>query len=531
MARKSKGVNWVLAVILAVGLGLRLYRIDYPLMDWHSFRQADTVSVTQEFVRHHYPIWLPHYHDLGNIQSGLDNPEGYRMVEFPIVNYLLAWWLGIIRSTQVVWWSRLAAACVSTVSIFLLFSVVKCVMLDSKFERRRSLQVAYIAAAVLAVLPYGVYYGRAVLPEPFQVFFLLATLLCWVKYLRGYKLRWWFLTLLCLMVALLVKPTSVFIGLPMAVLVVGYNGWRALLDWRNIMLAVLSLLPLFAWRVFIKQFPEGIPASDWLYNGVVYQIDPVWGITNEVHPRWRPLWWRWMFYERLTKTVLGYSGLVFFVLGLLPSFWYDWRQRLGWRLITLTDWFVYGWCLSCFIYLAVFATGNIRHDYYQYLLLPCVCLVVARGIDMFYRLCRCYIRCISEKKQLRLFAAVLTGLLIIVGLYFGWRENKNKFDVARWDQVRLGQRVAEILPMDAVVIAHTFDGDTNFLFQTGRRGWSEGMNLEHKLEQGAEYFIGTDTDDLYHYLLERYKLIYQDDDGYVFDLKTTMYEATYEATL
>jgi len=40
----------ILGVILVVALVARLHRIGEPLADWHSWRQADTVTVTKRFV-------------------------------------------------------------------------------------------------------------------------------------------------------------------------------------------------------------------------------------------------------------------------------------------------------------------------------------------------------------------------------------------------------------------------------------------------------------------------------------------------
>src|SRR5689334_19814520 len=88
----SSTKEWVfLGIILIIATVMRLYRITNPLADWHSFRQADTASVTREYVKHGIDLLHPTYHDLSNIQSGKDNPKGYRMVEFPLVNAGTAW--------------------------------------------------------------------------------------------------------------------------------------------------------------------------------------------------------------------------------------------------------------------------------------------------------------------------------------------------------------------------------------------------------------------------------------------------------
>ena len=75
------------AVIVAIlTIALRLYKIAIPLADFHSWRQADTASVSRNYAADGINLLKPKYDDLSNIQSGLVNPQGYRMVEFPLYN-------------------------------------------------------------------------------------------------------------------------------------------------------------------------------------------------------------------------------------------------------------------------------------------------------------------------------------------------------------------------------------------------------------------------------------------------------------
>ncbi len=52
---------WLLGFILIVGLVVRLYRINEPLADWHSWRQADTAAVTREYVKNGIDLLRPRY--------------------------------------------------------------------------------------------------------------------------------------------------------------------------------------------------------------------------------------------------------------------------------------------------------------------------------------------------------------------------------------------------------------------------------------------------------------------------------------
>jgi 4-amino-4-deoxy-L-arabinose transferase-like glycosyltransferase len=535
MQVKQKPPVKLLLFFLSLAFLFRLQHLHNPLLDWHSFRQADTASVTREFFLHDYPLWLPHYHDLGDIQSGLPNPEGYRLVELPVPNYLLAQLLKLIPSWDLVIVSRLASALVSTASVYLLYWLVK------KWSGMRA--VALASMGFMALLPVGVYFGRAILPEPYQVFFLLVALVGFTLYLKRPQLASWLLTWLGLSLTLLMKPTSVFVlpvFLVLAFQAYGWSAWKKPALW---LLAFASLGPLLAWRSFIQQYPAGIPVSDWLFNGD--------GI------RLRPSWWRWLFWERLTKEWLGYTGLIFFCGGFageemaLPDANAA-KSKIPQFRLTKFDWLTYIWGLGLFVYLVVFATGNVRHDYYQYLLLPWVCLMCGRGLVFFAEkiYAQIYQLISGEAKESaiktlaqialiqQVFLPILSRgkghaaglrrltiyylmipLLIFLGSawLFAIRANSGKFNINNWAQAKLGAYAAANLPSDALVIADNI-GDTAFLWQSQRRGWPIGTALEEKISAGANYYLSVNRDEMYDYLATKYQLFYEDDQGYIFAL-------------
>ena len=71
-----------LALILCIALGLRLYKINTPLADWHSWRQVDTAAVARNFAEGDFNLLYPKYDDLSSVQTGKYNPQGYRFVSF-----------------------------------------------------------------------------------------------------------------------------------------------------------------------------------------------------------------------------------------------------------------------------------------------------------------------------------------------------------------------------------------------------------------------------------------------------------------
>ena len=80
----------LLSFILIIALGFRLYKINTPLADLHSWRQADTAAVSRNFSKNGINLLKPQYDDLSSNQTGRENPEGLRFVEFPIYNAIIS---------------------------------------------------------------------------------------------------------------------------------------------------------------------------------------------------------------------------------------------------------------------------------------------------------------------------------------------------------------------------------------------------------------------------------------------------------
>jgi hypothetical protein len=473
--------NWVyLVLILVAGFSLRMYRFNNPVADWHSFRQADTASVAKEFVKNGVSLLEPRYHDLSNIQSGMDNPEGFRMVEFPFISVFVALSYKPLEGLiDLHVWYRLVTIVFSLGSIALIYELGR--FLDSTLS-------GLISAAVFATLPFSVYYGRAILPETPMIFFSLASTLAALYFCQSKRLVWLVVSVLGSAAALLLKPVAIFLIAPVGI----YILWQP--KTRNVSLAwiggiIISTIPLFLWRSWISRYPQGIPAYSWLLNG------------NNI--RFRPAFFRWIFLERLGKLILGYGGGVpLMVLGYLsrtaksttPSHNY-YLKKLITGIKSASPIQVYLGSLTCSLlaYLVIFATGNVQHDYYQVMLLPLISLLVSRGILFLY------------VKKTRL-SFVLLSLFILWSWVFSWYQVKGYFNVNNWAIVKAGRRVDALVPGDALVIA-PYMGDTAFLYQTNRRGWPLGFNIDEKISQGATYYVSTSYDDEARMLESQYTLL------------------------
>ncbi len=465
MLKKYSEILFVTVIVL-LGIVLRTYRISEPVADWHSWRQADTASVAREYVKHGINLLYPTYHDLSSIPSGLDNPHGYRYVEFPMrdaANALLA-----IHFPQIslVEWGRIISIVASGISILFLYLIMR--LTSSKFA-------AGVTAFVYAVIPYNLFYGRVILPEPWLVAFSLISLYGYMRWWKKGNAWWYVLSLVTLTLANLLKPTALIILVPMYLY--SLTSRRPIRDYVfALLLPVVSLVPFGLWRNWIKQFPAGIPASSWLFNG------------NGI--RFKGAWFHWLFGDRMGRLILGYWGLIPFGIGLTAL-----GKRKEETMI------VGGMLLGALAYITIIATGNVQHDYYQIQIIPALAMTVGLGVD----------KMIAEKHGLgKGVGILLAGFCLALMVSLGWYEVRGYFNINVPAIVAAGQEIDKITPPDAKVIA-PYQGDTAFLFQTNRTGWPIGDNIDLDIKAGATYYVTTTRDAEYQALKAKYTLVTEND--------------------
>ena len=179
----------VLGAILLCALVTRLYRFDGPIADWHSWRQADTSSVSRNFVKNGFDFLHPTYHDLSNVPSGIDNPKGYRFVEFPIYNALQAGGFKFFGIFTLEEWGRIISIISSLFATVFIYLILK--------NRGYGL-AGFIAAFFYATIPFSVFYGRTILPDQTMVTASLGSIYffqIWMK--KDLRLKIYFVVVFC----------------------------------------------------------------------------------------------------------------------------------------------------------------------------------------------------------------------------------------------------------------------------------------------------------------------------------------------
>lgn len=458
--------------LLLLAYFLRVYRLDSPLADWHSWRQADTSAVTRNMIKFKFDLLHPRFDDLSNIPSGKDNPNGYRFVEFPIYNTVVAFIYKLFPLLSIEAMGRL---------ISILASLGSLIFLSLFVNKYLGNKTALWSGFFFAVLPYNIFYSRVILPEPHLVFAVLGSIYFLDKWLEKEKIYLLILAILFSSFALLIKVSAIFIWPVYFYLIFSKYKLRSIVNPFVMIFAILSLLPLLFWRYWMGNFPEGIPAFDWLLNGG--------GI------RFRPAFFRWLLYERLTKLILGYA--------LLPVFLFGFFHRFKRNPPVFLAWF-----LGLILYVSIIARGNIQHDYYQVLLIPLICVYLGKGIVG-----------LLEIKYLSLLKIGAVVILLITGIYSSWGIIKTYYWINNSKIIIAGRAVSKIVPKNAKIIA-PYGGDTTFLYQTERQGWPQGFEIEDKIKKGASYYVNINIDDPEtKYVMNKWNVVAKTKDYVIVKLK------------
>ncbi|KKQ40692.1 MAG: Glycosyl transferase family 39 [Microgenomates group bacterium GW2011_GWC1_37_8] len=464
----------ILSLMLTLGLIVRLYKINSPIADWHSFRQADTASVTRTFVDKGINIFIPKYHDVSRVQSGLPNPQGYRFVEFPLYNAIHAILVKNAPIFTLEVWGRLLSIFSALLTSFFIFLIGK--KLYGKWY-------GLTASFFYLILPFNIYFTRTVLPEPMAIMFALASLWFFLIYTEKSKVFYLYLSSLSLSFGILIKPYVIFYGVVLVYYFYNKFGIRNLIRKKDLIISLLIiLLPFIAWRIWMQHFPEGIPFWKWTFNGD--------GI------RFRPAFWRWIFGERLGYLILGIWGLVPFIFGILS--------------LKKKDWLLIASLIGSFLYVATFATANVRHDYYQVLVIPALCFTLASGVLTMW----------NGNYFNKIVCRLILILSLFLALLIGATEAREFYKINRPEIVSAGEAVDRLTAKNSLVIA-AYNGDTAFLYQTKRLGWPVvELPINELIQEGAEYYASVNFNDPQtQEFMEKFDVIEKTDKYVVIKLK------------
>jgi len=452
----NKYVEYILlSMIILLGFIVRLYKINNPIADWHSWRQADTASVSKTYLDYGIKLLFPRYQDISSIQTGYLNPQGYRFVEFPIFNALHVILFKIQNVLSFDATGRMLSILCALVSSYFLFKIGK------KFLGRWG---GLLTSFFFLFLPYNIYFTRVILPEPMGTSFALIAVWLFLVFLENEKKLNLYFSGVFFALAALIKPFTLFYSIPLIYLLLQKYSFKYKDILRNpkviiplLVFANIVLNPLLLWRVWMNKYFEGIPFFTWAFNG-----DKI---------RFRPAFWYWIFGERIGKLILGCWGLIPLIFGVVSS-----SKKKVFNVLFF---------LGMILYTVVVATANVRHDYYQIFLIPSISLLLAQGTLYLW----------ENKNFNKIISRIVIVFSVCTMFLVSLFQVKEFYKINHPELMEAGNAVKRLTPEDSLVIA-PYNGDTAFLYQTGRWGWPAiDSSLDKIIQRGADYFVSVNFAD------------------------------------
>ena len=487
---------WCLSVaaFVIIGLLLRLKGIHNPLLDHPGWRQGDTGAIARNFAQLNFNIFYPQTEYNGA-------PPNYVELELQIVPFLAAIGYKLFGVHEV--FGRLIAIAFGLGTIAVVGFFARWLFASA---------VAGVAAmAIYTILPGAIYYSRTFQPDGAMVFFLVAALYAWSRWIVDEDGRTWrggLIACALLALAFLAKQVALLALIPAAALIFychpersrgtatnpDYSGGPSTTLGMTKQGAVLlaSLIPLALYSPFVASHAEWHWASGIMRLHIIPSFI---GAFTSLHGFERKAIDFVKALRMLATTMLGPAGALLLVAGFCI------------RLRSKADAVLWGWLAGGLIYTYLVVTVE-RVDYYLYPLLPLGALVggnlIARALERF-----------GTTANARIGAVAGLAVLWLIALYIDRREIAPYYTWSKNVYVRSLALDKALAPDALIVIGHY---DPSLMYYIRRKGWMEDPYLwtpfdeQSAIRKGARYFIAVEpkrlarNTELAHWL-ERFPLL------------------------
>jgi hypothetical protein len=474
-----------MAVLLLLGLAIRLDHVKNPIIDHISFRQGTEAMMARHFHRNGIEIQYP------QIMGYSAGPRLW-VNEFPLYPATMAC---LYKLTG----ERVAVGRLISIFFSLATAVVCFLILRISFTNT----VPYWSVFLFLLSPMGAYTGRCVIRHPMAFFFQALLFLFWLIWLKKPSRLAWTGTWLAGALTILMNFANAYIGLPMAVALGMVRGWKGFLDKRVYVLVISVFAPPMLWLKHSLEPGYGgffLAAS----AGQIKQRDLERFLRLEwLNETFFTNLWRWSIDLLLTP-----AGIALGVLGLCIL----WRSKMAW-LVRI-------WMVTALLYVCIdhYPFYLNPHDYYiTHLLIP-ACLAGGIGAGTLVEWAK---RAVPKYPVFSgNVATVLVGLITLYSWQAYYFPMRNRFltdddplvSEIGWHQhwIKAAEKVREVTEPDSVMVLDR--AEDTLIYYCDRPGWVnhwEGLtevSIRSQISNGADYL-----------LITRFKMEGSEFTGYHFD--------------
>ena len=511
----------LLVMLFLVALGLRLYRIDEPLLDYQGPRQYRSALIARALYRYHNPVVPSPQQHVADANLEIN---GFR--EPPVIEVLSVLGYRMGRGERL-WIPRVLTTLIWLTGAAFLFVLVR---------RLADADAALVSTAFYLLLPYSVFAGRAFMCDPLMVSLFVAALYFVVRYLDA-PTRGRFIAAACVSAAaVLAKPLYCAIPLVLAFTLpaLGRRDGETSRAWPIVLLfAAAATVPTVIYLLLM------------ILTGVGHTIMMVHRNFLLVSLPLKPFFWAgW-----LTR-IADVTGLpaVFVALAGIVTF-----RRGRPRSLVLGLWIGY------LLYGLVFTYTAYTHTYYHLLLVPIAAISVGPPVAMLLRHVVAGVRGPRARTALATLLVVVATVLstyaylyqrrtaALAGLTPRQRRDRSFLTAVNPDYTRVVRNAEEIgravdhstkVLFISSLEAYRYYGDFSgrwwpnhrALRGAEQRGMAEKTAAErldaHLAEWSPEYFLIVDPTELdaqpeLKTLLDaRYPVLRRIDEAVIYDLRT-----------
>ena len=470
----------ILIGIFFTALALRLWGVTNPLLDFHSWRQTLTATMSYNFYADGMNFIVPRPSMINSIFH----------FEFPLYTYLIALLYKVFGFHEI--YGRIVAIAFSMGSIWFIY------LLGKRYFDETS---AIVACAFYAVLPFSVYYSRTFMPESAMLFFSIAMVYMFARWLDTGKWSHFLLASLLATLAFLVKLPTLYMGGPL--LFLAWNKFRGKIFYQPLLylFVVLILIPPALWYSYIARLQFET------YGGSNIWLDMLkdWEVLLTLR------YWKLIFWTRLVEKMFAFTVFPFLVLGMRAHTSNKERYVL------------HTWFFSICAYFVIAAKYNFIHEYYQVPIIPVGCLFAGKFIVDFYRQNASG----DWHKSAKVWLVLIMIVFIPIHSIYKLNGRLNYNDT----YLKIGAEIQKHTVKDDLIIANQHLLKPQIFYYGQRKGWGRThdkklspASLAEYVDKGARLYIMVggkleETDpELYGFLQSRHQFLKKDDQITLFKL-------------